>query len=247
MYDPIRCYDIAVNRIEEVFGESRVLLPVVHPVSRDEAMRSVATIDRAGAKGCFLIDQGMSERDVLALVLEVRAAFPELWVGVNLLGRSPADALATALDACAGRIDAIWSDNAPIAERATAQPAADAFVAARRERGWNGLYFGGVAFKYQREIAFADLGRTAGLAARYMDVLCTSGPGTGKAADPDKVRAIHEGAGGAAIALASGVTAENAHVYTPYVDAILVGTGLEASLGVIDEAKLTALLAALRG
>jgi uncharacterized protein len=236
-----------MNRIEEVFGESRVLLPVVHPVSREEALRSIDVVHRAGAKGCFLIDQGMSERDVLALVLEVRAAFPTLWIGLNLLGRSPADALATALDACGGRIDGIWSDNARIDERATEQPAADAFVTARRERGWNGLYFGGVAFKYQREIAFADLGRTAGLAARYMDVLCTSGPGTGKAADADKVRAIRDGAGGAAIALASGVTAENAHVYTPYVNAFLVGTGLEARLGVIDEAKLVALLAALRG
>jgi predicted TIM-barrel enzyme len=234
-----------MNRIEQVFGESPVLLPVVHPIGRKEAMRSIAVVERAGAKGVFLIDQGMTEREVLALVLEARAAFPDLWIGVNLLGRRAADALALAMDACAGRIDGIWSDNAGIDERATPQPAAEAFVTARHERSWNGLYFGGVAFKYQREIAFADLGRTAGLAARYMDVLCTSGPGTGKAADPDKVRAIHDGAGGAAIALASGVTADNADAYTPYVDAFLVGTSIEATLGVIDETKLAALLAAL--
>jgi len=36
------------------------------------------------------------------------------------------------------------------------QPEADAVLAAIRETGWPGLYFGGVAFKYQRPVD--DLG-----------------------------------------------------------------------------------------
>ncbi len=234
-----------MNRIEQVFWRAPVVLPVVHPVSREEALRSIAVVQRAGAKGLFLIDQGLDERGVLELVLEVRELYPSLWVGLNLLSRRPAQALAVALDACSGRIDGIWSDNAGIDERANAQPRADEFVAARRARNWNGLYFGGVAFKYQRAVAFDDLGRIAALAARYMDVLCTSGPGTGQAADPEKLRAIHAGAGEAAVALASGVTAENVHSYVPYAHAFLVGTGIEARFGVIDEQKLTALLRAI--
>lgn len=234
-----------MNRIEEVFGVSHVLLPVVHPIGREEAFESIRVAHDAGVKGVFLIDQGMGEAAVLQLIVEVRARFPALWVGVNLLGRSPADALDVALQGCAGRIDGIWSDNAGVDERATTETA-ERFVAARRAHGWNGLYFGGVAFKYQREIAFADLGRTAAVAAPYMDVICTSGPGTGKAADAEKLRAMRDGLGETALALASGVTAENVHMYLPYAQAFLVGTGIEAQFGVIDGAKVAALLRAMQ-
>jgi len=47
------------------------------------------------------------------------------------------------------------------------------------------------------------------------------------------------------IALASGVTAENVGDYLPYVDAFLVGTGIEARLGVLDPARLRDLLDAV--
>jgi uncharacterized protein len=236
-----------MNRIRDVFGVDRVVLPVVHPVGRTEALASVEIAHAAGAKGVFTINQGMNDDQVLALVREIRLRYPALWIGVNLLGNSPAKALGDALDAC-GQIDGIWSDNALVDERVTDQPAAAELVAARRARGWTGLYFGGVAFKYQRDVADDALGRAAVLAAPYMDVVCTSGPGTGKPADVDKVIAMRQAVGPeTAIALASGITAENVGTYLPYVDAFLVGTSIEAGLGVLDPGKLTALLAALNG
>ena len=131
-------------------------------------------------------------------------------------------------------------------DRLAEQPAAAEFVAARRARGWTGLYFGGVAFKYQRDVASDALGQATVLATSYVDVVCTSGPGTGKAAQIDKLVAMRHAVGPeAAIALASGVTAENVAAYLPYVDAFLVGTGIEARFGVLDASKLTALLAAV--
>jgi predicted TIM-barrel enzyme len=82
----------------------------------------------------------------------------------------------------------------------------------------------------------------------YMDAVCTSGPGTGKAADVSKIATMHKAVGSeGAIALASGVTAENVSTYLPYVDAFLVGTGIEARFGVLDAAKLAAPLAAVGG
>jgi len=234
-----------MNRITETFGKSPVLLPVVHPVDRDTALRSIDVVRAAGCKGLFLINQGMSSREVLQLVRDVRARDPELWIGVNLLDHRAPDALSDALDQCDGRIDGIWADNAHIDEHSAAQPRAEEFVATRRARNWNGLYFGGVAFKYQRDVASADLPRSAAVAARYMDVVCTSGPGTGQAADVDKVCAMREGLGDGALALASGVTPENVRAYMPYVDAFLVGTGIEESFGVIDKTKLAALLRAM--
>jgi uncharacterized protein len=215
---------------------------VIHPISRDAAVESIRVVHAAGVRGVFLIDQGMDERGVLRLVLDARERLPSLWVGVNLLGRRPADALRTALEACEGRIDGLWCDNAGIDERATSQTYADELVLARRRTSWTGLYFGGVAFKYQREIAASDLSRAAALAAPYMDVICTSGPGTGKAAEVDKLRVMREAVGSeTAIALASGVTADNVEAYLPHVDSFLVGTGIEERLGVIDAAKVSAL------
>ncbi|HSX23367.1 MAG TPA: hypothetical protein VLE97_11390 [Gaiellaceae bacterium] len=232
-----------MNRIEEVFGTPSVLLPVVHPISRVEALAAVRVACDAGVKGLFLIDQGMSEREVLALVREVKERYPSLWIGVNLLSRAPAEVLAAAMDTC-GAIDGIWSDNAGIDERHV-HTHAKAFVAARRAAAWNGLYFGGVAFKYQRSIATADLPRVGSAAIPYVDVVCTSGPGTGHAANVEKVRTLREGIGGHAMALASGVTAENVREYMPYVQAFLVGTGIESRIGVLEPTKIAALAKAM--
>src|SRR5262245_23699282 len=120
-----------MNRIEEVFGTPCVLLPVIHPIGHGEAMASVDTAVQAGCRGIFLINQGMDEDEVLALVMTVRARHPNLWVGVNLLGVPPAEVLRRGLAACGGRLDGIWTDNAHIDEAAAAQPEAQAFVDAR--------------------------------------------------------------------------------------------------------------------
>jgi phosphoribosylanthranilate isomerase len=76
-------------------------------------------------------------------------------------------------------------------------------------------------------------------------VICTSGPGTGVPADIAKVRALRAGTT-APIALASGITPENVRDYLPYVDAYLVGTGIETRFGVLDPRKIDALLHAMR-
>ncbi|KAB2911352.1 MAG: adenine phosphoribosyltransferase [Kofleriaceae bacterium] len=231
-----------MNRIVEAFGVPRVLLPVIHPVGRDEALASVEVAVAAGVKGVFVINQGMSEKQVLALMMEIRGRHPALWVGVNLLGFSPIEILERGLEAGDGRLDGIWSDNAHIDEDAAQQPEAAAFVAARREVDWSGLYFGGVAFKYQREVADAKLEWAARVARGYMDVVCTSGPGTGHEARVEKVAAMRAGLGSdGALALASGVTPENVGNFLPHVDAYLVGTGIEARLGVLDAERVAAL------
>jgi predicted TIM-barrel enzyme len=81
-----------------------------------------------------------------------------------------------------------------------------------------------------------------------MDVVCTSGPGTGMAADVDRIRALRAGlAGDAALALASGVTVDNVHAYLPHVDAFLVGTGIEERFGIFDANKVAALQQAIAG
>ena len=232
-----------MNRIVDVFGQPAVLLPVVHPIHRQAALDAVRAAHTLGIKGVFLINQPMSDGELFPLAREVRQQFPTLWLGLNLLGQSPISALSGALNAC-GTIDGLWTDNAGIEARRV-RSEADSFVAARAAKRWHGLYFGGVAFKYQREIADGDLEAVARTAAPYVDVLCTSGPGTGQAADVAKIRSLRGGLGDGAMAIASGVTADNVKQYLPYVQAFLVGTGIEKSFGVFDPVKMEALLRAM--
>ena len=237
-----------MNRIDEVFGKSPVLLPVIHPISRETALESIRIAQACGVPGVFLIDQGMSERDVLQLAREVRDQYPSLWIGLNLLSRTAPKTLTTTYNR-GWRVDGIWSDWAGIEEHrvvGSSHPEAEAFMNARRAASWDGLYFGGVAFKYQREVAPWDLSVAAEMSIPYMDVLCTSGPGTGHAADIEKVRTLRAGLGDHAMALASGVTPENVRSYMPYVQAFLVGTGIEKQLGVLDPAKIEALMKAMQ-
>ncbi|MEM6422211.1 MAG: adenine phosphoribosyltransferase, partial [Pseudomonadota bacterium] len=79
------------------------------------------------------------------------------------------------------------------------------------------------------------------------DVVTTSGVATGQEAALDKIAAFREGAGDRPLALASGVTPENAAQYRA-VDAFMVATGINRSgdFYTIDPAQLTALLAVAR-
>ena len=54
-----------------------------------------------------------------------------------------------------------------------------------------------------------DVGKAARIAAEYVDVVTTSGPGTGQAADRDKIQAMKEVLGSNPLAIASGITAQN--------------------------------------
>ena len=61
----------------------------------------------------------------------------------------------------------------------------------------------------------------------WMDVITSSGPGTGYAASVEKAKALRSGAGAHPLALASGVSPENVDGFLPYVDAFLVASEIE--------------------
>jgi predicted TIM-barrel enzyme len=223
-----------MNAIERQFGVPRVLLPVVHPHSEDAAKKSIDTVVRAGVPGLFLINQGTDEKGVMSLAAWARYTHPKLWVGVNILGKHPIEALDFALDG-------LWTDNALIDERQRDQPEAEKIHQERLRRGWDGLYFGGVAFKYQRTLDTMGCLFAAYLASEYVDVVTTSGPGTGQPTPMPKILMMHEAlrvCDNHALGIASGVTVENVKYYLPYVHAYLVGTSLETALGVLDEDRI---------
>ena len=226
------------------------VLPVIHVLDNEQAERNVRTITGEGAQGVFLINHDFSREELIPVIEHVRATFPALWMGVNFLAVTGKEAfpILGELEARGVPVDAYWADDARIDERVETQAEAEEIDRIRADSGWSGMYFGGTAFKKQREVAPEDYGRSAELACRHMDVVTTSGIATGEAADLTKINTFREACGDHAIGIASGVTPENVGNYAGDVDAILVATGinLEGDFYNADPARLRQLMANVR-
>ena len=120
-----------------------------------------------------------------------------------------------------------------INENSNIQFDADNIRKAQEESRWQGLYFGGVSFKYQRRVD--DLEKASTIAMNYMDVVTTSGPGTGEAADTTKIKRLKKAFGNFPLAIASGITVENVEYYLDYADCFLVATGISRTWAELDE------------
>ncbi|MEO0751242.1 MAG: BtpA/SgcQ family protein [Pseudomonadota bacterium] len=232
------------SEFRALFGtHGPVVLPVIHVLETGRTLANIDILMGEGAPGCFLINHDFDVQTFLPLVQEIRAARPDLWMGLNFLAVTGLDAFpqlaALAQKGC--RVDAYWADDARIDERRDDQPEAEAIAHARA--GWRGLYFGGTAFKKQRPVAEADHARAAKTACDWMDVVCTSGQATGVEAEDTKIATFRDAIGDKPLALASGITPENAHRYAT-VDAFMVATGInhDGNFYDIDPARLRRLL-----
>lgn len=224
-----------------------VVLPVIHVLDQAQTQENVGIVIGAGAAGVFLINHDFGIEPFLPIVRAVRKAHPSLWLGVNFLGATGRDAFPRLAELAAEGIavDAYWADDARIDERSDRQGEAEAVTAARA--GWDGLYFGGTAFKKQRPVADAHLARAAEIAADHMDVVTTSGSATGVEAADAKIETFRRALDDRPLALASGITPENALRYRD-VDAFLVATGINrpGDFYHIDPARLAALMRVTR-
>lgn len=226
----------ARQRFDTRFRRTRVVLPVIHAATESQVLANTEIARIADADGVFLINHMGGCDELLSMYAAARAHHSDWWIGINCLDLTPLELLAQVGE----DVDGVWADNADVDERRDTQPEAEAARHAGSDRGWPGLYFGGVAFKYQRPVA--DLERAARLARGYMDVITTSGPGTGQAAERAKISAIRAGAGDHPLALASGVTPENVEGFLPWVDAYLVATGISRDFEHLDPGRTRALV-----
>ncbi len=221
---------------------TKKLFPVIHVLDEAQAIRNAEIAFEAGAHGLFLINhetspgnRPLSFADLLEIHAAVAAHFPDQWIGVNCLDLPAAEVFQHLTPQVAG----VWADNGEIDEHATKQTAAEQILEAKTATGWNGLYFGGVAFKYQKLVD--DAARAADIAQNFMDVVTTSGPATGKRASTSKIKMMKEAIGDKPLAIASGVTIENVAAYLPYVDYFFVATGISQNFYELDPIKVARL------
>jgi len=221
------CEDAEMNReqLKDHFNEAGlVVLPVIHVQDNEQAEANIRLAMEAGCPGVFLINHDFPYDELLPIMRHVRLAFPNYWIGVNFLAQTGRIAFPVLADG----VDGYWADDARIDERRTAsdQLEAEQIAATKTECGWNGLYFGGTAFKKQREVNAADYDKSATIACNFMDVVTTSGIATGHSADLQKIQTFLTACSDTPVALASGITPENVLSYAPYVDCVLVATGI---------------------
>ncbi len=231
-----------MSLFRKVFLRKHTLLIVVHAESREQSLRNVRIAYEQGADGVFLINHRISADDLLECYLSARAMYPNWWIGINFLDLDNKSAIKMAAE---NSIQGLWLDNAGIQENAE-----DPCSSIRKLREWQKKYhgektliFGGVAFKYQPKVQ--SLEKVAGLSALYIDVVTTSGEGTGIAADINKIRLMKQAIGEYPLAIASGITPENISQYLPYVDCFLVATGISDSQSEINPVRLRKLVRAI--
>lgn len=222
-----------------------VILPVIHVINTEQTASNIDKLISAGVKGCFLINHDFDVETFLPIIRSIRTAYPDFWIGLNFLAVTGLKAFPVLADlekeGC--RIDAYWADDARIDERVDDQKEADAIAETKDQCGWQGMYFGGTAFKKQRPVKAEDYAVSAHIAGGYMDVVTTSGVATGKSADLNKITTFRDALPDKPIALASGITPENATDYRD-VDCFMVATGINIDQDFynIDPAKLDHLI-----
>ena len=221
-----------------------VVLPVIHVLDSLRTRKNVEILLKAGAPGCFLINHDFAPEQFLPIIKDTRAAFPSLWMAVNFLAVTGKDAfpILGQLQAEGCQVDAYWADDACIDEN-SGNVQAIAIAEARQKSGWNGLYFGGTAFKKQRKIASNRYADSASEACKFMDVITTSGAATGREADLGKLKTFRAAIGERPLAVASGLSPENAKDYAD-VDCFMIATGINEKDNFydIDPARLADLM-----
>ncbi len=139
------------NKILEVFGKRRVVLPVIHVENEVQAIRNIIIAKRAESDGVFLINHKIDWEELLDVYDAAREVFPDWWIGINCLDLSPRDVLDKFISRCPD-VSGIWVDNAGVSENDPDQVYATTILDLIEETRWEGLYFGGVAFKYQAPV-----------------------------------------------------------------------------------------------
>ncbi|MEP0943079.1 MAG: BtpA/SgcQ family protein [Rhizobiaceae bacterium] len=220
------------------FSANRVaVFPVIHVLDNEQAEHNTHIAVDGGCAGVFLINHDFAYPHFLPIIKHVRKAFPDLWLGVNFLAVTGKDAfpVLAELEAENIRVDGYWADDARIDESGggdggdsggDGQFEASEILDVKKACGWDGMYFGGTAFKKQRDVKPDDYKTSATIARNFMDVVTTSGIATGHSADLGKIEIFRQACGETPLALASGITPDNIAQYAPLVDAVLVATGI---------------------
>lgn len=196
------------------------IIPVIHMIDEEQVFKNVDTCIKCGIEKVFIINHVVDVDELIQCAFKVKVNNPYLWVGVNMLGLTAEEALTTHITG----IDGIWCDSSLSPEKNYL----------RKE--FMGMFFGGLAFKYQPQPT--DLKSACEESKLVTDVATTSGSGTGKPATTFKIKTIREYLGDHPMAIASGISVENIHLYKDLANYLLVASSITDKNEMIIQDKL---------
>lgn len=208
--------------------------PVIHARSKDQIITNVKVAWSLRADGVFLINHGNMDdcdfQESIKLMVdcyqapydyepaEVEDRF-EFKIGVNFLGLDNTIALARAYNLGCRML---WVDNSLTDKEDPTE--LNKFKSLHSSLENKIEVFGGVQFKYQPK-PNCDIQESV-RRARGQANITLSGPRTGCPADLTFIQKAKEAAGDCRLAIASGITAENAPSYIKYIDDFLVSSSI---------------------
>lgn len=211
-----------INKLNANF---KIFLPVIHVANEDQGIKQTSLSLLNGADGVFLINHSIPYFELFWIYRKIRNLFPKSWIGINCLDLDPIQVIKR----MPKDIDGLWVDNSYINEElGYNQGYAKDILDTIHDTGWDGLYFGGVAFKYQKKVK--DLIKTTEIACKYMDIITTSGTGTGVPPTIKKIEIMSEiiHKNNKKLAIASGITPKNIKQYKS-ADIFMVATGISTN------------------
>eukprot|EP01084_Bolivina_argentea_P155787 271478_1 len=257
--------DIVKMKWKKYFGDlQHAVLPVIHvknPMQSgtnfmDCVERNISLILKYKFNGCFVINHGFRPNLLVPIICKIKEKYGgKLWLGANFLGCIGDEFDFMKKNNLLNVLDGLWIDDGGIyygKDKNIMDKGGVIRLKKYKKYKWNGLYFGGIDFKYKKQInkneydnvsmyieKCKNLSQFVSLGG-YMDCICTTGKGTGKAADLDKMKAFKDGCckNGSKLSIASGVTPENVKSYLPFVDAILVATGISQDFYNFSDLKM---------
>ncbi|MBU4480450.1 adenine phosphoribosyltransferase [Patescibacteria group bacterium] len=227
----------------KIFPKKNVLLVVIHVQNYEQTLKNIKIAVEEGVDGVFFISHGEVNHAYLsALLVLVKAQYFNLWTGLNFLDLSVKDAFIELPLSAKG----LWVDNSGIDDFVDSGGIFPQHILELRKRvkkDWRGLYFGGVAFKYQKQST--DLVKVSKTATRFLDVITTSGDRTGKPPSLVKITTMRNSIGDFPLAIASGMTPENVGDYRDLADCFLVSTGISKDFLNLDQKKVAKFVKAI--
>ncbi len=192
----------------------------------------------AGFDGVSLIHMEGLDELIDRPAVRIKTEFPELKVIANRLTTPPE--LVVPRDVALG-LDGTWVDNPGLSsqgETSVTEIYKETFSRALRADN-SYLFFGSVAFKTQHPEPTNDHAAIAAWKAEGLGwIPTTSGPATGIAPDLQKLRTMRHRIPNGDLAVASGVTPENAADISLFVDWIFVSTGISKDFHTFDIEKM---------
>lgn len=206
---------------------------------RERALRDAEAIVRGGAQAAIVENLGDAPfpagpvaphvlAAVAAIGSEVRAAFPSLELGVNLLRNDARGSLGVAAAIGAAFVRVNVHTGAMLTDQGILQGDAHGTLAYRQSLGASVRIAADILVKHAIPIGVPDIGTTAADTFRRggADVLIVTGSATGAATDPSRFQAVREAVPEAPVWVGSGVTLGTARDWRAVAHGAIVGTAL---------------------